>query len=48
MKKTLVLALDDEELAELLRIMIDRDGEAALHLLERHLWRPARHALEGG
>jgi len=48
MKKSLSILLDDGELLELCRIMIDEDAEAALVFLEEHLKKPARHALEGG
>ena len=48
MKKSLSILLNDEELLDLCRIMIDEDAEAALVFLEQHLKKPAKHALEGG
>ncbi len=48
MKKPLIILLDDEELLELCRILIDEDAEDALAFLELHLRKPARQALEGG
>lgn len=48
MKKALVVPLEDEELLELYRILLDRDAEAALEFLEQHLKKPAHEALEGG
>ena len=48
MKKSLSILLDDEELLELCRIMIDEDAEDALAFLDQHLRKPARQALEGG
>ncbi|UCC77558.1 MAG: hypothetical protein JSW37_04135 [Anaerolineales bacterium] len=48
MKKALVVPLDDEELLELCRILLDRDAEGALQFLDAHLKRPADEALTGG
>lgn len=48
MKKALVVPLDDEELLELCRILLDRDEEGALQFLDEHLKRPADEALAGG
>lgn len=48
MKKALVVPLDDEELLELCRILLDRDEEGALEFLDEHLKRPADEALTGG
>jgi len=36
MKKTIILALTDEELLELQRIMLDEDRENALRFLKKH------------
>jgi|YelNatPaOPRAMG01_1025707.scaffolds.fasta_scaffold114824_2 DNA-binding GntR family transcriptional regulator len=48
MKKALVVALTEEELQELYRILIDRDAEAALAFLQDHLRAPLLQAMEGG
>ncbi len=48
MKKAIVVPLDDEELLDLCRIIMDRDAEGALEFLSRHLRKPAQQALEGG
>lgn len=49
MKKSLILALDDAELIELLRILTDDDAQAALEFLKRHCKRDkVRQLLEGG
>ncbi|MGC8837833.1 MAG: hypothetical protein ACP5UM_05400 [Anaerolineae bacterium] len=48
MKKALVVPLEDEELLELYRILLDRDAEGALEFLEQHLKKPVHEALEGG
>ena len=36
-KKSIVLQLDDEQLMELQRILLDEDAEAALAFLKKHL-----------
>jgi hypothetical protein len=48
MKKALVVALSDEELLDLCRIILDKDAEGALQFVEKHLKKPANEALEGG
>jgi len=48
MKKGLTLILDDTELIELCRILLDRDADAALAFLQQHLKGKARDLLEGG
>ncbi len=49
MEKSLILALDDAELVELLQILTDDDAEAALEFLKRHCKREkVRQLLEGG
>ena len=48
MKKGLTLTLEDAELVELCRILIDKDAEGALEFLEAHLKSRARDLLEGG
>jgi hypothetical protein len=48
MKKGLTLILDDAELVELCRILMDDDADAALAFLQQHLKGKARDLLEGG
>ncbi len=48
MKKILTLALDDSEILELIRIMLDEDAQNALAFLHRHFKGKARELLEGG
>jgi hypothetical protein len=48
MKKAINLVLEDDDLVELMRILIDEDAEAALAFLKRHLRGKARELLEGG
>ena len=48
MKKGLTLTLEDTELVELCRILIDKDVEGALEFLQAHLQGKARDLLEGG
>ncbi|MEW6578666.1 MAG: hypothetical protein AB1435_05675 [Chloroflexota bacterium] len=48
MKKTITLALDDAELIELLRILMDKDAEGALAFLQQHVRGKVQGALEGG
>ncbi|MBN1147973.1 MAG: hypothetical protein JXA78_12015 [Anaerolineales bacterium] len=48
MKKAMSIPLDDEDLIELLRILMDEDAEAALAFLKKHLKGKARELLEGG
>jgi hypothetical protein len=48
MKKGLTLVLEDAELIELCRILLDRDADAALAFLQQHLKGKARDLLEGG
>lgn len=48
MKKTLSIALTDEDLIELLRILMDNDAQGALEFVQRHLRAKTREALEGG
>jgi len=47
MKKSIILALTDEELIELQRIMLDGDQEQALRFLHGHFKDKARATLEG-
>lgn len=48
MKKGLNLVLEDEDLVELLRILIDEDAAGALAFLKRHFAGKALELLEGG
>ncbi len=48
MKRGLTLTLEDAEVVELCRILIDKDAIGALEFLESHLKSKARDLLEGG
>ena len=48
MKKALTVALDDRELIELRRILLDADSEGALEFLRLHFKGMALELLEGG
>ncbi len=48
MKKVITLTLDDADIIELMRILMDEDAEAALAFLRQHLKGKIREALEGG
>lgn len=48
MKKSLILALDDQEVLDLCQILIDQDAEGALAFLQKHVKHKARDLLEGG
>ena len=48
MKKGINLVLDDQDIIELIRIMLDDDEQAALPFLKRHFKGKARELLEGG
>ncbi|MBU0511206.1 MAG: hypothetical protein KJ638_05830 [Chloroflexi bacterium] len=48
MKKTLQVALEDREIIELMRILMDDDSEGALAFLKEHFKGKAREMLEGG
>jgi hypothetical protein len=47
-KKSMHVALEDEEIIELMRILMDDDAEAALAFLKKHFKGKARELLEGG
>ncbi len=47
-KKGITLILDDRELQELYRIILDDDREAALAFIKERLRSPLLEALEGG
>jgi hypothetical protein len=48
MKKGFNLVLDDPDLIELIRILLDEDAEGALTFLRKHFKGKARDMLEGG
>jgi pyruvate-formate lyase-activating enzyme len=48
MKKMLAIPLDDEEIIELCRVLMDKDAEGALEFLQTHVKGMARDLLEGG
>jgi hypothetical protein len=48
MKKVINLPLEDEDVVELMRILIDEDAEGALVFLKQHFKGKARELLEGG
>ncbi|MFN2118917.1 MAG: hypothetical protein ACK2T0_00810 [Anaerolineales bacterium] len=48
MKKALSIVLEDGEIVDLLRILIDKDPVAALEFLQRHVKGKVRDLLEGG
>ena len=48
MKKLLAIALEDEEVIELCRILMDKDAASALEFLQTHVKGQARDLLEGG
>jgi hypothetical protein len=48
MKKLLAIPLEDEEIIELCRILLDKDPEGALAFLQTHVKGQARELLEAG
>lgn len=48
MKKLLALPLEDEEIVELCRVLLDKDAEGALAFLQEHVKGKARDLLESG
>ena len=48
MKKAMTLVLEDADIIELTRILMDEDAEAALTFLKQHLKGKLRETLEGG
>ena len=48
MKKALTVVLEDKDIIELMRIMLDEDAEGALTFLKDHFKGKARDLLEGG
>jgi hypothetical protein len=47
-KKALTVVLEDEDVIELMRILMDSDPEGALEFLREHFKGKARDLLEGG
>ena len=48
MKKNLNLLLEDEDIIELMRVLLDGDAEGSLEFLRLHFKGKARELLEGG
>ena len=48
MKKALHIILEEEDVIELMRVLLDDDTEGALVFLKQHLKGKARDLLEGG
>lgn len=48
MKKVLTIPLEDKEVIELCRILLDKDPDGALAFLQTHVKGKARDLLEGG
>jgi hypothetical protein len=48
MKKALSIVLEDHDVIELMRILMDDDAEGALAFLKQHFKGKARELLEGG
>lgn len=48
MKKALSIIVEDQDLLELMRILMDDDAEGALAFLKEHYKGKARELLEGG
>lgn len=48
MKKGMTIVMDDEQIIQLIRILIDNDAEDALSFLKVHFKGKARELLEGG
>lgn len=48
MKKALQIVLEDKDVIELMRILLDDDAEGALSFLKQHFKGKPRELLEGG
>jgi hypothetical protein len=48
MKKSLQVVLEESDVIELMRILLDEDAEGALAFLKTHFKGKARDLLEGG
>jgi hypothetical protein len=48
MRKAIVVPLDEREVQELQRILLDRDEKAALEFMEKYIKPAAHKSLDGG
>lgn len=48
MKKSIQIILEDADVIELMRILLDEDSEGALRFMKEHFKSKARELLEGG
>lgn len=48
MKKGVTIVLEEVEIIELMRVLLDEDAEAALEFLKKHFKGKTRELLEGG
>ncbi len=48
MKKSVTIILEDQDVIELMRILLDEDAEGSLTFLKTHLKGKALELLEGG
>jgi hypothetical protein len=48
MNKSITLVLEEQDLIELIRVLLDEDADAALAFLKVHFKGKARELLEGG
>ncbi len=48
MKKSISIVLEDQDVLELMRILLDEDAEGALAFLKQHFKGKARDLIEGG
>ena len=48
MKKAINLVVEDDDLIELIRVLLDDDADGALAFLKTHFTGKARDLLEGG
>jgi hypothetical protein len=48
MNKSITLVLEDQDLIELIRVLLDEDADGALAFLKTHFKGKARDLLEGG
>jgi hypothetical protein len=48
MKKSVIIVLDDAQIVDLMRILIDNEADDALNFLRIHFKSKVRELLEGG
>ncbi len=48
MKKSIQIVLEDSDIIELMRILLDEDSDGALNFLKEHFKGKARELLKGG